>query len=118
MRGAPWRHRRIAKTCTGRKDLIHAGPHGTDAVCSAFAGGLGHVHVIAVRRTCKEFESMAKPSKNSSKSAQAKKSVRAKVAGRTEVRNSPIPQVAAIAAAPKLITQESIALRAYEIWSS
>ena len=42
-----------------------------------------------------------------------------KVIARTEVRNSPIPKVAAVAApAAKPVTQDLIARRAYEIWAS
>jgi hypothetical protein len=48
-----------------------------------------------------------------------------KPVARTEVRNSPIPQVAAAAPAataarpaPKAVSQELIARRAYEIWAS
>jgi hypothetical protein len=62
---------------------------------------------------------MAKPVKNVV--AAAKPAVTpSKPVARTEVRNSPIPKVAAPAAqaAAKVITHDDIARRAYEIWAS
>lgn len=41
-----------------------------------------------------------------------------RAAVKTEVRNSPIPKVAAAKAAPKVVTPDAIARRAYEIWQS
>jgi hypothetical protein len=78
---------------------------------------------------------MAKPtnkSNNSSnkgapKNAAAGKAAPAKVVGRTDVRNSPIPRpaspaaktgVAAAAPAPRVVSHDQIAVRAYEIWAS
>ena len=64
---------------------------------------------------------MAKPVKN----VAAPAAVPSKPIARTEVRNSPVPKVAAApAAAPvaraaaKVITHDDIARRAYEIWAS
>ena len=41
-----------------------------------------------------------------------------RVVVKTEVRNSPIPKVAAAKTALKVVPQDAIARRAYEIWQS
>lgn len=69
---------------------------------------------------------MAKPSRNSkpaSKPAASngkKSAAAAKVISRSAVRNSPIPKltVTAPATLTAVVSRESIALRAYEIWQS
>jgi hypothetical protein len=100
-------------------DLINAGIlGGTDAVfASLFVPPLLNLQEIA----------MAKPSRNASKSApksagNGRKAAAPKVAARSEMRNSPIPKVAATTAkapaALRELTYDQIAHRAYEIWSS
>ena len=60
--------------------------------------------------------------KNNKKTSPAKKIVSAakRVVTKTvtEVRNTPIPKIAKKAAAPRVITQDDIAKRAYEIYAS
>jgi hypothetical protein len=71
-------------------------------------------------------KSSKKPAAAAPAPAAAAKKPAGKVVAKTEVRNTPIPKVAAAAAAPKpvvkaaakVVTHDSIALRAYEIYLS